>query len=279
LSSTIPQAETRLAPRRSLPAEGVAELKRAVRYRPLVRYGVAASLRTENTGTFFGAVWWLLDPLLLMAVYVVFVDVILDRGGPDYPVFVLTGVITWKFFQAGVRNSIGFTLAKERQMRQVAFPKVVLPFSSVTAEAIHVLFGVGVLLLVAVAFGIAPSPVLALLPLVVAVQFVFTLGVAFLLSALNVFFRDVNHLTSYVFQLWFYLSPALYPVSAVPAQYRDLYELNPFATFLPAYQGLVIDHSLPDFGALGAVAAVSVAVLVFGYLVFVRLEPSFTKVM
>ncbi len=264
--------------RPSLLREALRQLGELRRFGLLIRYMVSASLRTENTGTLFGYFWWLLDPLLLMAVYVVLIDVIMDRGGEHFPLFVFTSVLAWKYFSASARNAMGVTLGKERLMKQISFPKAVLPISALVAETIHFGFGLVVLLVFSIPFGVYPHPALALVPLVALVQLALTLGFAFFLSALNVFFRDLQNLSQYVFRIWFYLSPGLYAITLVPERYRDLYELNPFATLFPAYHAILLDHQAPDFQALGIVAAFSVLVLFLGYLFFVRLEQSFTKV-
>lgn len=266
-----------VASRRSLVRDVRAELRSLVRYRHLLRYLISSSLRTENSNTVFGFVWWVLDPLLLAAVYVVLIGLILGRGGPDFPIFVLTAILSWELFSKATRGAASTTVAKERSMRQIAFPRSVLPLSTVLAAAVHFLFGFVVLLLVAIPFGIYPS-VFALLALPIAlVQLVFTLGVAYFLSALNVFFRDTTKLTGYLFRMWFYLSPALYPVSMVPERFRDVYELNPFATFFPAYRSIVMEHAVPNLTSLGIVAAVSTLLLLLGYVFFVRLQPWFAK--
>lgn len=239
---------------------------------------VSAALKKQNVRTVLGYVWWLLDPLLLMAVYVLLVSVLFKRGGEDYPVFVLTAVLAWKWFAGGVQQAMSFTVGRESLMRRAAFPRAVLPIAAVSAEALHFAFGLVALAAFAFAFGISPHPVLVLLPVVVLVQFALTLAVAFFLSALNVFFRDVAKLASHAFRVGFYLSPGLYALSSVPAEYRSLYELNPFATLFPAYRAIVMEHSVPDATALGAVAGGSLLLLLVGYAFFVRLAPAFTKV-
>jgi lipopolysaccharide transport system permease protein/teichoic acid transport system permease protein len=263
--------------RRSLVRDAVEEVRAVARYRHLLRYLTASNLRTENANTVLGFVWWVLDPLLQMAVYVLLVMVLLKRGGPDFPIFVLTAVIAFELFAKGARNMVTGTVRKERSMREIPFPKAVLPLSAILAASVHFAFAFCVLLLVAIPFGFLPSAYALLAIPVALIQIVFTLGVGFFLAAFNVFFRDTTKLIRYVFRIGFYLSPTLYPVSAVPERFRDIYELNPFATLIPAYRDLVMGHTLPDFGALGIVAAASVVVLVLGYLFFVRLEPWFPK--
>lgn len=253
------------------------EIRAVIRYRNLLRYLTTSALRTENANTVLGFVWWVLDPLLLAAVYVLLVGVILQRPEPDFPIFVLAGIIAWELFAKGARNMVNGTVRKERSMRQIPFPKAVLPLSAIGAASVHFAFAFCVLLVIAIPFGIYPSAY-ALLALPIAlVQLCLTVGVGFFLAAVNIFFRDTTKLMRYGFRVGLYLSPILYPVSIVPERFRDLYELNPFATLIPAYRDVVMAHTLPDFGALAVVAAASLIVLVLGYLFFVRLEPWFPK--
>ena len=264
-------------PARSILRDAVAELRAVARYRHLLRYLTTSSLRTENANTVLGFVWWVLDPLLLMAVYVVLVGVLLGRGGPDFPIFILTAIIAWELFAKGSRDMVSATVRKERSMRQIAFPKAVLPLSEMIAATIHFAFAFLVLLVVAIPFGIYPSVYALLAVPIVLVQIVLTLGIGFFLSAFNIFFRDTHKLMRYVFRIGFYLSPTLYSVSRVPEQFRDIYQLNPFATLIPAYRDVVMEHTVPDFGALAVVLGASLVVLVFGYLFFVRMQPWFAK--
>jgi len=264
--------------RTSLPARAVQAVRDVYRYRELVRYLVATSLRTENVATVFGFLWWLLDPLLLMLVYTLLMDIILQLGEPNFPLFILAAILPFEFFTRSVRNSMAMTLVKERAMRQVAFPKAVVPLASTFAETAHLLAALALFVVFALPFGVEPSPVTLLVLPVTAVLFLFALGVAFFFSALNVFFRDTNHLTTHGFRFWFYLSPGLYAVSFVPEQYQWWFDINPFTTFFAAFRDTLIYQDVPDMGALAVVAAVSLVVLAGGFLFFVGREPSFAKV-
>jgi len=265
--------------RESLLREAWTSLRSLARYRDLLRYLVRASIAKESTGRVFGAVWWVLDPILLAAVFIFFVEVVLGGGGIEhYGLFVLIGVTAWKHFQSGVSSGIATTLVRQQLMRQVAFPKAVIPLSAALAETFHFFIALGMFVVIAIPFGVYPNAFYALIPVVVAIQLVLLLGVSFALSALNIFFRDVQNLTGYVLRLGFFLSPVLYPVPRIPEEYRAVYELNPFATILPAYHSILLEGRLVNGGRLAVVGVFSLAVLVGGYLVFTRLERSFTRV-
>ncbi len=267
-----------LAPsKRSLLRDAWGEVRAAARYRHLLRLLVSSSLRTENSNTVFGFFWWVLDPLLQMAVYMIFIGVLLSRGGPDYPIFILTAIISWELLVKATQGSTTATLKKERAMRQVAFPKTILPLSEVIGAGAHFMFAFGVLLVVAVPFGFFPSAYALLVVPIALVQLTLTTGIAFFISALNVFFRDTTKIITYVFRMGFFLSPALYPVTVVPDRFRPIYDLNPFVTLFDAYRSIVMEHSTPDWSSLGIVAGGSIVALVLGYLFFVRLQTSFAK--
>jgi lipopolysaccharide transport system permease protein len=264
--------------RGSMLAEARRELRSLVRYRNLVRHLMQQSLSKESTGRVFGAVWWLVDPLVSMGVYFFFVDVILDNGGEDFVFFVLIGLLAWKHVTSGTNGAITATLVREQTMRQVAFPRTVLPVSSVLAETFHFILGIGVFVAVAIPFGIYPTLAFPLVFVVMAVQVVLVLGISFVVAALNVFYRDVQNLTGYLLRIGMILAPVLYPLSRIPEEYQQLYKLNPFAILIPAYREVLMDGAVPNMTELGLVAAASLVALVVGFLTFVRLQAQFAKV-
>jgi lipopolysaccharide transport system permease protein/teichoic acid transport system permease protein len=263
---------------KALPRAVLDEIRAIGHHRELLRYMTSTALQITYSGTFFGYLWWLLDPFLQMGVYFVLVDVIMKRGGQDPALFIFISVLAWKYFNSGVRNAIGFTQSKGGLMRQVAFPHSLLPLSADIAETFR--FGIGLLVILAfsVPFGIYPSWVTLMVLPVVAVQLLFTLGLAYLLSALNVLFRDIYNLTQYVFQLWFYMSPALYTLSSVPGRLRSMMLLNPFATLFDDYHKILMNHQMPSLAGLAYVGIGSFLTLVVGFTAFVRLQPLFVKV-
>jgi ABC-type polysaccharide/polyol phosphate export permease len=260
-------------------AAAVDELRRLRRYRYLARRLFATSLRNENVGTVFGYFWWVLDPLLTGITYLILVDVMLGRGGPHYPVFLFTSVVVWKSFLGAVRIAMGQTAGKIGLMKQMAFPRSIVPLVAVAAELARFAFGLLALLAFASALGLFPGIGLLSLPLVVLAQLPLMLGLALLLSALGVLYRDVDNLSQFVFRAWFFLSPGLYARSAAPGGTAGrFYDLNPFATLFPAYDRIFVEGRTPDLAAVAYVGLGSLPVLIAGYLVFVWLEPAFAKV-
>ena len=255
--------------------------------RRLVRYLVAADIHKRGADTFLGNFWWVLDPLLQMLVYVVLVTLIArGRGIPDYPLFIFCALLPYKWFTASVMDASSSVASQDRLIKQIQFPKLVLPVSAVVAGIANFVFGlIPLFTLMLLLYRDCIELTLLLLPVVAAVQLVFNMGMTVLLSALNVFYRDIGNLARHVLRLWFYVSPALFTIDQLthatesfPIVQRLLL-LNPWATLFSAYHDVIYNGVLPDWSALGAVLLGSIAFLAVTTLVFKRLEPSFAKVL
>ena len=252
----------------------------------LIRYLVQADLKKKGADTLLGNVWWVLDPLLQMLVYVVLVSVILERPQKDYPLFVFAAILPWKWFTAAVGDAIFSVSSQDRLIKQLQFPKIVLPTAATVAGVVNFAFGfvaLGGLLILFYPQHIAPS--LVLIPFVAVVQFVFTLAVAYAVSAVNVFFRDVGNVSRHALRLWFYLSPGLYGVATLQSIATNhkllitLMQFNPFYVLFNAYRAVIFEGTQPDWEALATLLGSSVVLLFLCTILFKRVEPSFAKVL
>ena len=179
--------------------------------RRLVRYLVQADLKKKGADTLLGNLWWVLDPLLQMLVYVVLVSVIFQRTQEAYPLFIFAAILPWKWFTSSVGDAIVSVSSQDRLIKQIHFPKLVLPTAAMAAGIVNFAFGLIPLLGLLLLFYPAKiSPYLLLVPVIGVVQLVFTAAFGFVVATVNVFFRDVGNISRHVLRLWFYLSPALY---------------------------------------------------------------------
>jgi ABC-type polysaccharide/polyol phosphate export permease len=254
--------------------------------RRLIRYLVQADIRKKGADTLLGNLWWVLDPLLQMAVYVVLVSVVFNRSTPDYPLFIFAAILPWKWFQSTVQDAITSVTGADRLIRQIQFPKLVLPVASAGAGVANFVFGlIPLAALILVLYRDRLSATLLLIPLIAVVQFVFNLAIAVGLAAINVFYRDVGNLSRHALRLWFYLSPSLYGIEdlrrasgEIPVV-GDLLLANPFAILFTAYRDVIYDERVPDWTGLVALLVGSVILLALTTLLFKRVEPSFAKVL
>ena len=261
--------------------------------RRLIRYLIQADLKKKGADTLLGNVWWVLDPLLQMLVYVVVVGVIFQRGGPDYPLFVFAAILPWKWYTSSVGDAISSVSGQDRLIKQLQFPKIVLPAAATLAGIVNFSFGmiplVGLLVLI---YPERISAYVLLIPAIALVQLVFTLAVSLLVATANVFARDVSNVARHVLRLWFYLSPGLYSFSLVAESsigrdhpvLVDLLRLNPFVILFESYRAVIYGTAsggpfVPDAGPLVGLLLFSIAFLLVATFIFKRVEPSFAKVL
>lgn len=258
------------------------------RYRELVRNLVVRDLKVRYKNSALGVAWSWLNPLLMMMVFTVFIGITGMGGDVPYPfVFILSGVLPWNFFSASVIGATNSIVGSSFLIKKVYFPREVLPVAVVLSNMVNFLIALPVFFGLALLLGLHLSPWLALLPLVLLTQVIFSIGIGLILSTLNVFYRDTQIIMEVVMLAWFFLTPVfwdaqtLVPASKVvwgvnlPLQ-RLFYILNPMASIINAYRDILYRAALPgsafrpglDF--LGRTATTAVIFLVLGYIIFHR---------
>ncbi len=247
----------------------------------LIRYLVGADLKRTHADTLFGQIWWLLDPLLQMAIYVVLVTVIFRRATPDYPPFLFAAILPWKWFATTLNDATTSVTGRQGLIRQIQFPKLVLPTAAVTAGTVSFVVGLLALGMVYVFYLHRLSAWVLLIPLIAVVQYAFTLALGVALAAMNAFYRDVHNVLRHVTRLWFYLSPALYSINDLRegSVERFVLQLNPMTHLLESYRAVTWGTSAPDWLGLLAVLGLSVVLLVFAVALFKRVEPAFARIL
>ena len=298
---TSPSSEAIASTRRRAPKEGSGALIRAglvdmFGRRRLTRYLVGADIKRTHADTLFGQLWWIIDPLLQMGVYIILVTIIFARKTPDYPLFIFAAILPWKWFTAAVNDSIVSVSSQDRLIKQVRFPKIVLPAAAVSAGVVNFAFGMVPLVILTIFWYPARlTPFMLLVPVIAIVQLVFSLAIGLVVSTINVFYRDIANISRHALRLWFYLSPALYGISTIkgladshPELYR-LMQLNPFFTLFNAYRIVIYGQEIPgggatpptwpDWTALGILFVASLIFLMLATVFFKRIEPTFAKVL
>ncbi len=256
-------------------------LVQLARYRALIQSLVARELKARYRGSVLGFFWSFINPLMLLLVYTfVFTFVMQAPQGTDpYPLFMFCGLLPWTWFASSLTESAGVLISGGNLIKKVLFPAEILPIVTVTANMIHFFLALPILVIFLIWFK-APLTVPELLcfPLVVAVQFVFTLGCALILSALTVHFRDIRDILSNVLTLWFFATPIIYSYKYAPELARRFMNFNPFAHLAISYQEILFFPG--PFGHwkwLAAMGVASVAFFLLAYWIFDRLRDSFAE--
>jgi lipopolysaccharide transport system permease protein len=245
-------------------------------YRDLVRNLVSRDLKVRYRESFVGFGWSMLNPLLMTAVFYLVFHVFLRSPIPMFPVFLLCGILPWNWCAAGVMGGVGSVVGNAALIKKVYFPRELLPLAIVLSNMVHFLLALPVLLLMMVIFGAPFTGNIVFIPLLMAIQLVFLLGVALFLSCLNVFLRDTSSIMEVLISLWFFITPVFYRVDDVTNEWAGLlFVVNPMASLVTAYRAILYDGQLPSLASLGVTALTSVVVLAAGYLFFSRLSSRF----
>lgn len=240
-----------------------------------------SNLKRQNKNTALGYLWWLLDPILMTGVYYLVVGVIFHRGSNHEPfiLFLVCGLIPWKAFSDSLSQSVSIIRNQASIIRAVSFPQIVLPLSIVLSNAVYFLIALLVPIALALYYYAEHStlPTLAylMLPAVVAIQLLFTTGVCLLTATIGVFFLDTANIVGHILRIWYFLSPGLYDLTAVPERFRLVFQLNPFSGLMTSYRSILIKGEFPGLPELGLPLAGGIVFFVLGCIIFCRYEGRF----
>ncbi len=261
-------------------------LRELVRYRELVRNLVTSELKARYKNSVLGFVWSLLNPLGMMLVFTIVFGTLLPNNTVDkYPLFLLCGLLPWNFFSAAVMGSVNSVVGNANLVKKVHFPREVLPIAGVLAQLVNFLLAFIVLFVALLIFRAHFSPWLWLLPLVIVIETCFALGIALILSTLNVFYRDTMMIMDVVMLAWFFLTPVVYSIDNLPKVGHVLgvaidvrrwaYILNPLASLINIYRDLLYWGYRTNLDFFLRTTLTALAVLVLGYWFFVRYSDRF----
>lgn len=234
---------------------------------------VAKEFRVRYRSSALGVAWSLLHPLAFALVIGVAFGPVLDVPREGYVGFLLAGLFPWQWFANTVGSAPSAHLANASLVKRTAIARALLPAATAGNHLVHFLVALAVATPVLALAGHPPTAAwLPGVPLLVLLQGATGLGLALALAALNVVFRDLEHLTGVGLNLLFFLTPVVYPESALPAGLRGVLQLNPMVHFVPLWRRLALDGQL-DLAALPGAAACAVVTLAAGAWLHARLEP------
>lgn len=236
------------------------------------------SVRYKQTAV--GALWAILQPVLLAGVFSLFFGRVADvpSEGAPYGLFALTGMTIWLFLSTAIARCAESTVNSSTLISKVYFPRVAIPIAAVLPPVVDFMAAFAVLVLALFVFGEVPELKIMLAPAVFLVAVAIALGAGFWLSAIIVRYRDVSHAITFLTTVLLFVTPILYPLSVVPEAYQAIYALNPLVGVLETFRWTI----LPDAGPPGLLvltsAAAGVVLIVTGLAYFHRVERRFADI-
>jgi len=257
----------------------LSDLRELWAHRDLLYFLTLRDVKLRYKQTVLGALWAILQPFLTMVVFTVLFGRLakVPSDGLPYPIFAYAGLVPWQFFQNAVNQGGNSLVGNAQLITKVYFPRMVIPGAAVLAALVD--FAVASLILFAMMafYGIAPGAGVALYPLLIALLAAVASAAGMWMAALNVRYRDVKYVLPFTLQLGMFLTPVIYPVTFVPANWRWLLMLNPLTGIIGGFRSALLGRPL-DWVALGVGAALTLAALALAAWVFRRMERSFADV-
>ncbi len=256
----------------------VAELCRSViTHRELIGILVAKNLKLRYRGSLLGFCWTLLNPLLLMLVYTLVFSVYFRLDIDKYPAFLFSGLLPWIWFSSSLQQGVTCILDGAGLVTRSRFPAEVLPVVALTANTVNFLFTLPLLFVFLLAFHVTLGMPVLVLPVLIGLQYLLTLGPVLILAPANVHFRDLQHIILHLLTVGQFLTPIFYPASLIPESLRPWAFLNPLAVLFGAFQDVLFFNRLPPWPPLLGLLALAIVILVVSASVFARYQKTFAE--
>ncbi len=261
----------------------LANLRQLIRYRGLIQSLVARELKARYRGSVLGFLWSFINPLLLLLIYTFVFTTIMPnpvQGAQPYALFMFCGILPWTWFSASLTEAANSLIAGGNLIKKVLFPAEILPIVNVLANMVHFFLGLPILIVFLVVYRKPPDPWdLVWFPITVLVQFIFTVGLALVLSALAVHFRDIRDILANVLTLWFFATPIIYPwFQPGLERFRPMFNANPFTHLAVSYQEILFFQGpIGHWRWLLALGAASIVLFFAAYWFFDRVRDSFAE--
>lgn len=236
-------------------------------------------IKSRYKQSFLGYAWVLLSPLLQLLVYsFVFSEIFrFPTNGIPYSIFLFVGLLPWIYLQTSISQATMALVASSDLLRKVYFPREVFIYSIIIAKGLDFIFASVVLVIFILFYHIPISAsALMIIPLLL-IQILLMTGLSLLLSALNLFYRDIQYLVTLILMLWMYLSPVVYALSLVPNKYLFWYKLNPMVGIIEGYRSALFNSTF-DTGTIALSLISSSIIFIFGFIIFKKSEKLFADI-
>ena len=252
-------------------------LKSLYDYRQLLKSNVKKEIRGKYKGSFLGVLWSFVNPLLMTLIYAIVFPFILKDSQPHYVTFIIIGILPWNWFTTVIAQGTSTIIMNGGIIKKVYFPREILPISVVTSGLINYLISCIIIVVFLLCSGIGLSWYILFLPLIILTQYILSLGIVFITSAINVYIRDAEYIINFIINMLFYATPILYSASLFPEKVRWILKLNPMTTIIESYRDILFYQSLPRIKSIAIVLIASWILLWIGVKVFKRLSKGFAE--
>lgn len=241
-------------------------------YREMLMNLILKELRARYKGSVLGFLWTFFNPLLMLIVYSIVFSYIMRTSVQNYPMFVFVGLLPWNYFANSLLQGSASLVQNSALIKKVYFPREILPCAFVLANAVNYVLSLFVLIPALILFHIKLTWAVLAFPIVLFIETIMLMGLGLLVSVVNVYFRDLEHILGVLVTVWFFLTPVIYPIDLIPEQVKVYFMYNPMTPMIEAYRDIFFDGVWPRWRDIGLLLVFSTVVLLAGLLVFNRLQ-------
>jgi lipopolysaccharide transport system permease protein len=239
-------------------------------WRDLLRQLTAREIKARYKQSILGYAWVLIVPLVrLIVMSIVFSMFFRIKTDPiPYPLFLFAALVPWTFVSSGISAATGSLVANGSLITKIKLPREIFPTAAILVKGVDFLLSLLVMGLLMIYYQFPLHITMLALPVIMAIQFLLVLGVSFFLSAINVFYRDVENLLEVFLMVWMYLTPIIYPPEFIPAQYQQLFNLNPMMGIVNAYRNVLLWGVWPPVESFIYAVVISLVLFFSGFAFF-----------
>src|SRR3954451_7236286 len=241
----------------------------------LIRKLVLKDFKIRYRNMSLGAFWSLLNPIVMMAVLTFVFTKLLPSGQPNFPVFVLCGIVPYSFFSLAWATGTSSVVDSAGLIKRNPVPREVLPIASVLSNCVHLAIQIGLLLAMVLIWGLKVNIFWLWLPIIWGLEVLFVCGLCLVSAGLNVYMRDTRYFVESINTVMFWLVPIFYDFSIIPQQYKEVYQFNPVAALVLASRHILLHAQAPPVTLLVKLTTASFAMFFIGLLLFNRMKGRF----
>lgn len=251
------------------------KLENQMKYMGFLKETVVKNIKKKYYRSVLGILWTVLNPLLSMLVMTLVFSTLFKRNIENYPIYLLCGQLTFSFISGSGRIGMNSIIGNAGYIRTIYIPKYIFVLSGVVQAFVDMLFSLIALVITMLITGAPFTLNLLMLPVVLALEFIFALGFALIFATYGTFFKDLQYLYGIFTTLWMWISCIFYPVSVIPATYRFIFDLNPALHFINIMRAICHEGTMPSEKSLIIATCYSALMLAMGISVFKHNENKF----
>lgn len=257
---------------------GMKKLKELYQYREMINSSIKKELDAAYRRSTLGTLWLFLNPLLQLLVYNIVFSEILQIQTENYLIFLASGLMPWIFFSSTITGGARCILNEQDIVKKNYFPREIAPISYTVTTAITMILSIIVIYVLLILLGVEINlNAIIYLPILIIIEFFFALGIVLIVSALTVYFRDMEFILGILTMAWQFLTPVMYPVDIVPEALQPIWRMNPMTPIIEGYRTIMYDQKIPSIQQLGLSMVVMLIAMILGCVVFGKLQKGFAE--